>query len=126
MTRVAPTQTKETPQSRAWLCVITNLLAFPGLGTIMARRRWGYAQAALTLLGFAIFMGFMVWFMARLLQVAGDMSGDLEQFRALAWSRTWVAAAGLGLCLVSWVWALFSSLAILRAAREAIRPPPVP
>jgi hypothetical protein len=101
-------------------------LAFPGLGTIMAKRRVGYPQAALMLLGFAIFMAFMLWFFAGLLSAAGDFSADLEQFEKLVRSRLWIAGLGLGLCAIAWAWALFSSLAILRAARESHRPPALP
>ena len=113
-----PVPKQESPSSRAWLCVLTNTLAFPGLGTIMAKRAMGYPQAALTLAGFAVFVGFMCWFFAGLLRVASDYSGDLDQFQKMAWSRVWIAGVGLGLCLLAWIWALFSSMAILRAARQ--------
>ena len=116
----------KNPASRAWMCVLVNSLAFPGLGTIMAKRPVGYAQAALMLAGFGVFMAFMLWFFAGLLQAAGDISADLMGFYKLVWSRAWLAGLGLGLCAIAWVWALFSSLAIMRKAREAMRPPPVP
>jgi hypothetical protein len=92
----------------------------------MARRGVGFVQIALTLLGFAVFMGFMFWYFANLLQAAGDYTADLAKFQALAKSRAWIAGAGLGLVFIAWVWAVFTSLRILRAARMRQVPPPVP
>ena len=108
------------------LCVIVNTLAFPGLGSIMARRAIGFVQVGLTLAGFIIFMGFMLWFFAGLLQVAGDYAADMQQFQDAAKSRAWIAALGLALVFVAWIWAVFTSIGILRAARAQGGPPPVP
>jgi hypothetical protein len=108
------------------LCVLTNTFAFPGLGTVMAKRPIGFVQVALTLLGFTIFMGFMLWFLGGLLRTAGDESGDLQKFYDLVKARAWIGGAGLGLVVGSWFWAILSSIGILRAARERRVPPPVP
>ena len=101
------------------MCVLVNALGFPGLGTIMAKRPVGYAQAAITVIGFAVFMGYMLWFFAALLRVAGDFTADMDAFQTQAKSRLWIAGLGLALCGIAWVWALFSSFAILRQARQA-------
>src|SRR5262245_54977399 len=44
-------------------CVIINQLAFPGLGTIVARRKEGWAQAALMVAGFILSVGFLLWYL---------------------------------------------------------------
>jgi hypothetical protein len=90
----------------------------------MAKRRVGYAQAALTLLGFAVFIGFMLWYFAGLLRAAGDFTADLEQFQTMVRSRAWIAGLGIGVVFVAWLWAVFSSMRILRAAREMRMPSP--
>ena len=123
----APTRPRQDSlTSRAWLAVVVNLVAFPGLGTIMAKRWTGYIQAGLTLAGFAVFMGYMLWYFAEMIRVASDISADMDAFRALARQRLWIVLGGLAIVAVAWVWSLFSSLAILREARARQAPPPLP
>lgn len=119
-------QSSVSGHSRAWSYVVLNLLAFPGMGTIMARRTTGYLQATLSLIGFGMFVGFVLWFMVGLVRTAGDMSGDLDAYWRFVRSRAWIAWAGLVVCAVAWFWSLFSSVQILRAARRNSRPPPLP
>jgi len=38
----------------AWLCLLANVIALPGLGSIIAGKRVGYAQALLALAGFGL------------------------------------------------------------------------
>ena len=93
-----------------------NLLAFPGLGTILARKPGGYLQAMLSALGFLLVMGCLgccCYSLAqRMLQ-----SSDAFSFSA-EWRRYgWAGLSGLGLCALSWVWALVSSIQILQESR---------
>ena len=101
-------------RSRAWTCVAMNQLAFPGLGTIMAGRGVGYIQAVVTVIGFFLLTGFMVWcimdMMGELLGSGLDHEKLAAQHRAYAW--TW--KVGLGLFLLAWFWALDSSVRIFR------------
>lgn len=113
--------------ARAWSYVLLNQLALPGMGTIMAQRRSsGYFQAALSLIGFAIFTGFVLWFLVGLVRTASDTYGDLGAYWSYVRSRAWIAWIGLVVCAVAWFWSLFSSLQILRAAKRNSRPPPLP
>ena len=91
----------------------------------MAKRPIGFAQMFVMLGGFGVFLGYFMWFFVGLLRAAGDYTADLAAFQRLAWSKAWIAAAGLGLCGLAWLWALASSISILREARVS-RPPPVP
>ena len=105
----------------AWVCVAINLLAFPGMGTVMAGRRVGWIQAAIMLAGFCLAMAFMLVFIASAWQaiMTQDASHLEEQLRPHA------RAGGLGLILsaIAWCWSLVSSIAIIRDARKA--PPPL-
>jgi hypothetical protein len=101
-------------RSRAWGCVAVNQLAFPGLGTIMAGRKVGYIQATIMVVGFCLFMAFMLVFF---IGFARFMSLEFpqEQFHTQWSHRLWLLWSGLGLTAVAWLWALASSLSILRA-----------
>ncbi len=75
--------------------------------------------------GFSLAMGFMLWFIFCALRglAAQDASHVAEQWRPYAWA----GKSGLALCLVAWVWALASSISIVRAATKnrTGEPPPL-
>jgi len=109
-------------RSRAWTCAVINQLAFPGLGTIMAGRRIGYAQATVMVAGFILVMTFMgVWFLA-LFRLASDPAWTDAHYDAQWRSWGWAGLWGALLCGVAWCWALVSSIAIVRLAQHT---PPV-
>jgi len=109
------------PLSRetAWACLTTNL-AMPGAGSLAAGRLSGYAQIALALGGMAISLLFGVrfiwWFLSNWSQLQNPDADPVatlgEIWRALKWPLL-----GLGLFVLSWLWALVTSLGILREAR---------
>jgi hypothetical protein len=103
-------------RKRALACLAMNLLAFPGLGTIMARRWIGYVQAVVMVAGFCLFVGFMGLYFISFGRFAMDSP---DEFRAHYQPFLWALLTGLGLCLVAWLWSLLSSLLILRDARLA-------
>lgn len=101
-----------------WTLVLINQLAFPGLGTILAGRKVGYAQAVLMVSGFLLSVGFMLWFifcMVRL--VFNDVSE--QEFKAQYEPYWWTLRWGLGLCAVAWLWSLWSSFWMLRPGTSA-------
>lgn len=100
-------------RSRAWACLGINQLAFPGLGTIMAGRDAGYAQAAIMVIGFSFFFGFMVGYFWLLSQ---SIMGETSELAPVAYFQAWhwLLWSGLGLSALAWVWALASSISILR------------
>ena len=97
---------------QTWTYVAINLLAFPGLGTVMAGRRIGYVQATLMVGGFILVLGYFGWTMAGLYQLS--MSGDEVAWRHHFRTGIWAGLGGFALCLVAWVSALLSSIRMLR------------
>ena len=100
-------------------CAGTNL-ALPGFGSLMAGRGVGWPQAALTVAGFAFTVIFgvrcVVWFFQNKEAIYDPNSDPIEMllqvWRAVRW-----ALFGIGLFVVSWLWALGTNFALLRSAR---------
>lgn len=97
-------------ETRAWACLVTNLLALPGLGTLMAGRRAGWIQGLLALGGFVFTT---IWFVDFLQTWFRTGSLPLQPGPSFA-----LALLGVGLFGVSWAWALVSSIGIVRGARK--------
>jgi hypothetical protein len=122
---------KPTPsltRSRAWTCTGINLLAFPGMGTVMAGRRIGYVQAAIMVAGFILVMIVFVACSVPLFHLISDLNWGQrhydDQLRALRQSWSWAFIWGMILCGIAWCWSLVSSVEILRQARQT--PPLLP
>ena len=104
-----------------------NQLATPGLGSLIARRYLsGIGQLVLAIAGFVLFL---LWFVGVMRQFYGQIEGNVE-----VKSVAWLGLAGLGLFAAAWVWALVTSISLLREARrnrdalfrEDPQPPPLP
>jgi hypothetical protein len=105
----------------AWGCVTTNQFVLPGLGSLVAGRRTGYLQAALAVIGFVCSAMFAVWLIRTWLGLH-PMPEDWETWKALfaQWKPHLIlGAVGFGGFGIAWLWALASSLAILRESRSA-------
>jgi hypothetical protein len=95
------------------VCVGINLLATPGLGTIMAGRYLvGAMQLLLACAGFLLFLCW-IWLLLR-----SAMAGQTDVGQNWLWQ--W-ALVSFGL---SWLWALWSSVVMLRNRAEAGKIPP--
>src|SRR5258706_10242547 len=118
------------PLSRqtAWGCLTTNL-ALPGFGSLVAGHVSGYPQAALGIGGLILTtvfgLRFIVWYIANWSRFYG---AHADPFAALSdmWPSLRWALLGIGLFVVSLLWALATSLQIVRAAKnaEATKVPP--
>jgi len=98
------------PLSRARLasCILINLAATPGLGSLIARRLWaGTGQLLLALAGFGLITGWMcVAFYRAILQGMDEPAPTTP----IAWMWKWGAV-----CFgASWLWSLVTSLSLLR------------
>ncbi len=109
-------------RARAWTCILTNQLATPGLGSLMARRVWaGTGQLLLALAGFVLIVGwiFELCYHAFLQQldepVPPDSSGRMGKWGLICFGG-------------SWLWSLVTSLSLLRQAKsdERVEPKPIP
>ena len=94
-----------------------NLLATPGLGSIVARR-WiaGTGQLALAVAGFTIYF---IWFIQQMSQLYGQIDDSVPVH-----SVAWIAQLGGGLFALAWLWSLVTSVSLMRAAAQATRKPP--
>lgn len=121
-TSLLPASPKPPKRTSAWLAVIVNQFAFPGLGTIMMGRRVGYLQATIMVVGFVMVTGFLVWYIVCAVCYASNPTWSEADFtgryRPYKWTLTW----GLTLSAIAWVWALVSSLQILRAQARSAEP----
>jgi 4a-hydroxytetrahydrobiopterin dehydratase len=86
-----------------------NLLATPGLGSLVGRR-W-IAGGGQLLLSIAGFMLFMVWFVKEMTQFYGQISGSVEVRPVGNFLIT-----GLVLFGVAWIWSAVTSISLLREA----------
>jgi hypothetical protein len=91
-------------------CVLINQLATPGLGSLMAGRRLaGTGQLLLAVAGFAMATG---WFLLVLTSTYNTLVNDMPTK-----TPVWLGVAGAMVFLVSWLWALVTSLQLLRSAK---------
>jgi hypothetical protein len=99
----------------AWACLLANLAGVPGMGTMMARRREGPAQLALSVAGGVLLTWWIVAFVMAVLRTMELPPPDGPPIALFL--------SGLGLFAVSWLWALFSGLAVVRGQRRGAAPP---
>lgn len=108
-----------TPQT-AWIFLTANLL-MPGVGSITAGRRIGYAQLALTLLAFALTLvfglRFVSWSIANWAEIH-DPEADPLTVLAAMWHRLRWPLLAIALFVISELWALGTSLSLRRDARR--------
>lgn len=78
----------------------------------MLARRFvaGAGQLGIFLAGFILFV---LWFVDEMRQFYGMMFSDNEPH-----ARNWLAVAGVALCVVGWLWALVTSLSLMREAKR--------
>ena len=93
-------------------CVLINQLATPGLGSLMAGRRVaGLGQLLLAAAGCAMVIG---WFALTLTNVYNKLVNDAEPR-----PTGWLGEAGALMFVVAWLWALVTSIQLLRSAKAA-------
>ena len=103
---------KGKPISRATAknAALLNLLAWPGLGSLVGRR-WiaGGAQLLIFLAGFILFCG---WAVSMIINYYSVGFGDTPP--ANAWGSR--ALMGVALCVATWCWSAVTSFGLLREA----------
>ena len=104
-------------QRRLIACALINQLATPGLGSWLAQRRWvGAGQMTLSFTGFLLICAWMLRFFyaVRVWQMDGSTPGPSPD-----WLRVW----GFSLFGAGWLWALMTSIALLRQSARTSQPP---
>src|SRR6266576_1835833 len=102
---------KPLSRAKARNAALMNQLATPGLGSLLARR-WvaGIGQLILAIAGFALVVA---WFVEVLIQFYGMINRDAPPRPA-----GWLGEAGALIFIAAWLWALITSLSLLREARR--------
>jgi hypothetical protein len=111
--------TRPLSRQTAWGCLTSNL-ALPGMGSIVAGRVSGYGQLVLSILGMALTLifsfRFCLWYVANSSRLRNDQTDPLallgEMWVSLRWPLLGFAVFGC-----SALWALVTSLSIMREAR---------
>ena len=118
-------------RATAWACMMANQFTLPGVGSLAAGRRVGYAQVALGLIGVVPMLAFSI----RVLIAAYHVRQTVGSFGALdeltdyvqrgmreipnTWGLYfWVGLPGTVLFIIAWLWALASSISILLESRK--------
>ena len=107
-------------RATAWGCLTSNL-GMPGSGTLVAGRRSGYVQGLLALAGVGLTtvfgLRFIAWYLANFARLREEW---IDPFAAAGevWMAVRWALLGMALFAVGWLWALGSSLLIVREARR--------
>lgn len=105
-----------TPPSRATArnAVLLNLLATPGLGSLLGRR-WiaGGGQLIMAVAGFSLFV---VWFVKEMFQYYGQISGNVEVHPIGIFLES-----GLFLFGIAWLWSAVTSFSLLRESAAGRR-----
>ena len=114
----------------AWGCLTSNL-ALPGSGSLLAGRPSGYGQLLLALVGLAVSLifgvRFVIWHFSNGTRLHGPDVDSIEALREI-WVQLRWAVLGFGIFILSMLWALVTSLAILASARKVdtpTKPPPL-
>src|SRR5580693_3192347 len=91
---------------------LLNLLATPGLGSLVARRWFeGICQILLSIAGFALVV---VWCVRELIPYYGEMFNDAAP------QRIGFQMLGLGAAMfaIAWIWSLWTSLSLSRGVSQ--------
>ncbi|MBI4658974.1 MAG: hypothetical protein HY735_09030 [Verrucomicrobia bacterium] len=100
---------KRLDRPTAWACVMANLAVLPGLGSWILGRSVGLIQMGLALVGFGLTTVWCFWFVKTWIV--------LRHFPHEPGPHFGKGLAGVVLFLAAWIWALASSIAILRQTR---------
>ena len=97
-------------RTKARNAAFMNQLATPGLGSLLAGR-WiaGVGQLLLFLAGFGMFL---CWVVLQMLQLYQEVVNGVEPH-----SIAWLGWAGALTSAAAWLWALFTTMSILREGR---------
>jgi hypothetical protein len=107
-------------RGRIATCILVNLGATPGLGSLWARRPIaGTFQLILALIGFFLIMG---WMLMAVWTAVSQQVNDTHAAPPPGWMWKW----GLVIFGVSWLWSLVTSISLWRQSKPKNVPPRLP
>jgi hypothetical protein len=108
--------TQPVDRTGARTCLLLNLGAWPGLGSVLAGRFSGWLQMMLSLGGLLVVVAALFRFMGML----------MDETRYPTWkdSFVWMAIGGFAAFALAWGWSLFTSLSIRARAGTTVKPDP--
>ena len=117
-----PPTPKGKRRSPEWTYLLVNAAVLPGLGSIAAKRRAGFAQAALALAGVGMTMFFAAWLLVHQLEKDPTDDPPTTVAEAFEWERYkhlyYTGLAGMGLVAVAWAWSVMTAISIILRARK--------
>lgn len=100
-------RTRPVNRSEAWGCLVMNALICPGMGTLVAGRKIGFAQIAGA--GVGLLIALMAFF-----KLLADLSliatGEKVPKQAFV-----IGLIGVGVFAIFWIWGLITGFSILRS-----------
>jgi hypothetical protein len=110
---------------------MANQFAIPGLGSLAAGRRVGYAQLILATIGILPTLAFSLRLLVALYHLQKSIGGFGSIDELLVYLETrirqlpqdwglyfWIGAPGVAAFAIAWFWALISSIAIVSGAQR--------
>ena len=87
-----------------------NTFVLPGLGSILAGRKLGYAQVVLAVIGFSLSSLWFIGFVINFIRTGNPLEGFLEQLP--------LAVGSVALFAISWIWAQFTNRSLWRSVKD--------
>ena len=98
-------------RARAWTCLLTNLAATPGLGSLMGRRIFaGVGQLVVAVAGFLLIVG---WMSKLCYRIFLEQLGERVPQNSSGWMLKW----GMIFFGAGWLWSLVTSVSLLLRAK---------
>jgi hypothetical protein len=123
-----------SPREAAQGCLTANL-AVPGLGSFLVGRKVGLVQMAIYFAGFALTLTFglrmIYWVLSHWSAFYAEFNSpgaDVLSAMSDLWHRSRWALLGIGLFLISWIWALATSRTVMAEAnikKDIAKPAPL-
>jgi hypothetical protein len=110
LTRISSVLRRGQPLNRSFArsCLILNILGLPGMGSLLAGRVSSIFQILLAVIAGCLLTFFLFAYAWDFLNAGG--------FIPVPSSYAWTVTFGIPLFIISWVWAFFTGLSILRQA----------
>jgi hypothetical protein len=113
---------KQLSPAAARNCLMMNLFATPGLGSLMGGRILaGVGQLILFLIGFVLIGYWFLKTMKGYYSLGGSLMGEDDIPEKISYSRFFLA--GVLFAGAAWLWSLLTSLSLVRSAKT---PEPLP